>query len=176
MKLRSVLAALLAAAFLLLGGCSLFGLDIERPSDVYLQYDLSDAASEVAVDRGPHTVVSLVSIGNFSDKLTFGTIVKISSGVIVDREGYILSSDTALRPTFTDPEDGVTYTGTWTSVYSVLPDGSPAKCSLFSPWPESLPSSQPREHTPQQIPGPVLLPPAPQVCPPEQTSASRQYF
>ena len=122
MKLRSVLAALLAAAFLLLGGCSLFGLDIERPSDVYLQYDLSDAASEVAVDRGLHTVVSLVSIGNFSDKLTFGTIVKISSGVIVDREGYILSSDTALRPTFTDPEDGVTYTGTWTSVYAVLPE------------------------------------------------------
>ena len=64
MKLRSVLAALLAAAFLLLGGCSLFGLDIERPSAVYLQYDLSDAAPEVAVDRVLHTVVSLVSSGN----------------------------------------------------------------------------------------------------------------
>lgn len=133
MKLfRSFLAAILSFILLLLGGCSAFVLRTELPVKVHLQYNSAGDVSQGTdiFTRRQDAVVSLVSIGSFSVEMEFGTIVNVTSGVIINREGYVLSTEFAARPTYVD-DNGETYTGTWTAVYAVLPEAYGANNALY---------------------------------------------
>ena len=120
MKFRSCLSIFLVLALLMLCGCSLAFPRADSPREI----ELAPAQASAEFDpscRSQGAVVSIVSIGTFRYGLALGSVVSITSGVIFNSEGYIVSSSEAALPTLID-QNGDTYVGEATAVYAVLSD------------------------------------------------------
>ena len=121
MKIRSCLSLILLLALLLLCGCSAVFTRADSPQEIELQPSAQDSAEVDPSCRSQGAVVSIVSIGTFRYGLALGSVVSITSGVIIDHEGYVVSSSEAALPTLID-QNGDIYVGEATAIYAVLSD------------------------------------------------------
>ena len=118
-KKRNFLAIILAICFLFLFvGCSGFVFD-RAPEPTMVCLEKNADVIDSPMQRANASVVSIVSIGYVRSMAGFGTIVQVSSGLLVNSEGYVLSLSDAYSLSAMD-ESGKTYQTNATTVFAVF--------------------------------------------------------